>query len=112
MVVTFGNGQSVRAVILAREENEIRAALEGSEDTTRFINVNGTWVSDECEPVGIEFHWQRRIALPTPEEAECICPKDMAAKLIRLLHYGEREEDEASAMAFETPAGTRAYQIV
>jgi hypothetical protein len=71
----------------------MRVALEGAEDILELTNVHGTWVTADCEPVRIGFAWQTRARGMPPSEADCICPQDLAARLIRsLLYSGDARE--------------------
>ena len=79
--------------MLSHEENEIRAIAAGCSDVLVFTRIDGTWVSQETVPVGIEFAWQRRGTSPSTSEDDCTCPKKLAAHLIRMLISGcERGE--------------------
>ena len=93
MTITYPDGNVLEAIVLSHEENEIRAIAAGCNDVLAFTRINGTWISEEIEPVAIEFAWQRRRALPAASEVDCICPKDLAVRLIQsLLNGGEAEE--------------------
>ena len=96
MTITYLDGRAVEAVLLSRSDDTIRVAIEGAEDVTKFCNISGTWVSEDCEPARIEFAWQRRGHKPTISEADCCCSRDLAARLIHLLFTDSTaEEDEA-----------------
>ena len=75
MTITYSDGTVLKAIVLSHEENEIRAIAAGCDDVLAFTRIHGTWISEEIEPVAIEFAWQRRGASPTPSLAACICPK-------------------------------------
>src|ERR1700693_3850114 len=92
MTITYADGRTNEAVILSRTENTVRFALNGSEDVAVFTDVNGTWVSEDCEAVQVEFAWQRHLREQSVVEADCICSRDLAARLIHLLLAGEAEE--------------------
>ena len=93
MILTFLDGRTVNAVILTGTESTMRVALEGAEDILELTNVHGTWVTADCEPVRIGFAWQPRARAVPPSEADCICPQDLAAHLIRsLLSSGDARE--------------------
>jgi len=92
MTINYSDGKSVEAVLLSRRENTMRVAVEGAEDITELSNIRGTWVSDECEPVSIQFAWQRNERTLAPSEDGFFCPHELAAKLIHLLFAGEVEE--------------------
>ncbi|MGD0499513.1 MAG: hypothetical protein ABSC23_13875 [Bryobacteraceae bacterium] len=93
MTITFLDGRTVDAVILARTEATLRVALKGSEDVLELSNVHGTWVSEDCEPVRIGFAWQTRSRVEPPSEADCICPRNLAARLVRSLLEGGNEPE-------------------
>ncbi len=83
------DGTTIEAVMLSQTENAIRAVVEGGDDVIAFFNVHGTRVSEECEPVRIECAWARNVPSGIPTEAEYICPKELASRLIHLLFGGE-----------------------
>src|ERR1039457_2540108 len=88
VTITYPNGIILEAIVLSHEENEIRAMAAGSDDVLAFTRIHGTWISEEVEPVTIEFARQRRGASPTPSLAACICSKELAARLIQSLFRG------------------------
>jgi hypothetical protein len=92
MTITYSDGIAVEAVLLSRTERKMRLAVQGADDVIEVSNINGTWVSADCEPVSIEFAWQRRDRKPTISEAECCCSHELAAKLIHSLFDGVNEE--------------------
>ena len=49
-----------------------------------FSDIHGTWVSEDCEPVLIEFAWQRHDRQATASEADRCCSRELAARLIHL----------------------------
>ena len=55
MTIIYADGKGVEAVLLSRTENTMRDAVEGAEEAMELSNVGGIWVSDECEPVSIQF---------------------------------------------------------
>ena len=55
MTITYPNGTVLPAVVLSRGEEEIRAIAPGCDDVLVFTRIRGTWVSEELEPVTIEF---------------------------------------------------------
>jgi hypothetical protein len=48
-------------------------------------------VSDECEPVSIQFAWQRKKGKPAPSEDDFRCSHELAARLIHLLFAGDAD---------------------
>jgi hypothetical protein len=91
MTIGYRNGKTIEGVTLARTANTMRVALKGCEDAAEFINVHGTWISEDCEPVTIEYG-PRRNAPATLSEADCICPRALAAVLIDLLLTDSAED--------------------
>ncbi len=109
VTITYLNGTTLKAIPLAYDRNVIRAVAPGGDDVLVFTRIHGTWISEEIEPVTIEFEWQRRVATCVSSEDGCICSKELAAHLIQALLSGE-ERDKAggnSLYAF-SPEGTRA----
>jgi hypothetical protein len=93
MTIRYSNGQAFEAVLLNQSEDSMRIALQNSEDVLELKNINGTWITDECEPVQVEFAWSRQSLLDDIAEDECVCSPELAAKLLRLLFAGENEPD-------------------
>jgi len=91
MTIRYANGKAVEGVTLARTANMMRVAIEGCDDAAEFINVHGTWISEDCEPVTLEFG-PRRKASATVSEPDCICSRDLAARLIDLLLTDSAED--------------------
>jgi hypothetical protein len=99
MTIKYANGTKIEAVIVTRRENTIRVAVQGGDDVVEFTEVNGTWVSEDCEPVQIEFAWQQRERQIEYSEDDFICPQELAARLIQMLLEGEEPEHETIAPA-------------
>ncbi|PWU06918.1 MAG: hypothetical protein C5B51_11245 [Terriglobia bacterium] len=94
MTITYANGTKREAVLVKRHENTIRAAVKGEDDFVEFKDFNGTWVSEDCEPVQIEFEWQRHERRAEVTEADCVCSQELAARLIQMLLSGEEPESQ------------------
>ncbi len=105
MIITYSDGIAVEAVLLSRTENTMRLAVQGADDVVEVSNINGIWVSEDCEPISIEFAWQRRDRKPSVSEAECCCSRELAAKLIHSLFTGSIEDK------IELDAPTESLQI-
>lgn len=99
MTIRYANGLTKESVLLSRTQNSLRVAIEGCDDVTEIHQVNGTWVTDECEPVQVTFAWEFNPAAEVTE-ADCICPPEIAASLIRLLYH---PEDEIAAVRSGAP---------
>ena len=93
MKITYRNGQVSEAVLLARDGDHLRVAVDGADDAVSFTRINGVWISDDCEPVRLEFAWESGAARQEAREEDCLCPPELAARLIQLL-YTDSTEDE------------------
>jgi hypothetical protein len=107
MTINYPNGTVLPAVVLSRGEEEIRAIAPDCEDVLVFTRIRGTWVSEELEPVTIEFGHQTAATPAEYSDDDYICPKELAASLIQSL-LGACERDEAGADGFYvfSPQGT------
>jgi hypothetical protein len=79
------------AVLLLRSENMLRIALQGSDDVLELHWIAGMWVTEDCEPVHVDFAWSRLRPAEPVTEADCICSQELAARLIHLLYTGNEE---------------------
>jgi hypothetical protein len=96
MTLRYADGNTLEAVLIKRMGDRIRAVIKDSDDVVELTKISGTWVSEDCEPVHLTFAWQ---ALQRPElvnEEDCICPPELAAHLIHLLHMPESEDESPS----------------
>jgi hypothetical protein len=106
MTITYRDGRQVTAFILSRSEERIRVTVPGCDDPIELNDRNGTWVTEDCEPVRIQFAWQRRTRPEILSEADCICSHQLAARLIHLLMSESEEEELRTACpppSHETP---------
>ena len=100
MTITYPNGAMVQAVLLARGSDYIRAAVPGDDDVRTLHLVCGNWFSDSGDAVNIEFAAQRCDSAGIPSESECVCPKELAARLLSLLAVGSERDDSAEDMLY------------
>jgi hypothetical protein len=106
VTITYPNGTVLEAIVLSHEDNEVRAIAAGCDDVLAFTCIHGTWISEEIEPVAIEFAWQRRGTTPMTSEDDCVCPKALAARMIQsLFRGGEPEEGRSRALYVLSAAG-------
>ena len=91
MTIRYTDGRAIEGVTLARTANMMRVAIEGCDDAAEFINVHGRWISEDREPVTLEYG-PRRKAPATLSEADCICSRDLAARLVDLLLTDSTED--------------------
>jgi hypothetical protein len=94
MVLIYANGSRTEAFLLARTENKIRVAIPGSDDPLELTDVHGTWVTEDCEPVRVQFAWEGKTREQVLTEADCICSHDLAARLLHLLWNPDEETVE------------------
>jgi len=94
MTITYPNGTVLNAIVLAHEDCEIRAVAAGCDDVLVYTRVSDTWLSEDLEPVILGFAWQLGGTMSACSEDECICPKELAARLIST-PAGAGERDEA-----------------
>ena len=91
----------------------MRVAVENGEDSVVLTCVDGTWISEEHAPVHVEFDWQRNLRKEaTQSEADCICSKELAARLIHLLLSGDECESGSDAFLEQRLAGMEVLQMV
>ena len=92
----------MEGVTLARTANTMRVAIKGGDDAVEFIKVHGTWISEDCEPVTMEYG-SRPNAPTTLSEADCICSRTLAAVLIDLLLTNSAEDEWAAHTTPQRP---------
>ena len=92
VTITYPNGTTVQAIVLFHGEQRIRAMAPGGQDVLSFRLLQGVSFSDDLEPVTLAFEWQRGSVPSIPALAECICPKELAAKLVHMLHADDETE--------------------
>jgi hypothetical protein len=95
MIIRYANGRTIQGVALARTDTSMRVALQGGHDVVQFSNINGRWVSEDCEPVNIGSAAAQASAAEPVSEEEFICTPDLASHLVKLL-YQEHEPQEAA----------------
>jgi hypothetical protein len=111
--ITYEGGTVVDAVLLSRQGDKLRAAIRGDCNETReFTRVKDRWISEQCELVVIEFEWQRNPAAKVPTEEDCICSKELAAKLIARLQAGAPTDEIAATKGHVSSRGARALKPV
>src|SRR3954468_22208289 len=102
MTIRYNNGHTLEAVLLSRTETSMRIAPQGSEDSLALQNINGAWITEECEPVQVEYAWPGQSLLAEISEDDCICSPELAAQLLHLLFSGEEQPDANNPAAHAT----------
>jgi hypothetical protein len=98
VTITCPHGTVLEARLLSHQHNEIRAVAAGCDDTLVFTRFHSTWISEELDPVVIEFAWQRRKPFPVTSEDNCVCSKELANRLIHSLLRGSESETESDTL--------------
>jgi hypothetical protein len=97
MTIRYMNGSIYEAVLLSHTDTKLRVALRNSDDVLELNQIGGTWVTEDCEPVHVDFAWSRLRPAEPVTETDCICPHELAAHLIHLLYTGEEMPESKSA---------------
>ncbi|HXK01099.1 MAG TPA: hypothetical protein VMS37_01775 [Verrucomicrobiae bacterium] len=107
MTITWPDGTRARAVLLSRTDYLLRVAVEGEDDARVFCRANDRWVSESGERVDIEFDWQRRTPANVPPLRDCICPQEVANRLIDSFLHPERGATKEEALHVISGTGLR-----
>src|SRR5262245_18880338 len=110
MTVRYIDGTTREAVLLSRTEDKIRLALKDREDIVELTRINGTWVTDDCEPVQVSFAWEGGASAPVMEE-DCICSPEMAPRLLRMLFSPEEAEEISQESVTAAPLAASAARV-
>jgi hypothetical protein len=92
VTISYPNGTVLQAIVLSHDEHGIRANASGCDDVLAFTRIHDTWISEEIDPVTMTFEWQRNRRVSSPSEDNCVCPKNLAARLIQSLFSGHDGE--------------------
>lgn len=103
MIIRYADGRTHEAVLLSHTDNTLRVAAENTDDVLVFSDINGTWVSEDCEPVRIDFEWQRHSHEEAVDLADCICPQELASRLVYLLFSGTDKDGLKAKALVESP---------
>ena len=96
MTITYPDGTILEAMALAHQQNELRVAVAGEGDVRTLRRLRGTWISEEFEPVRVEFAWERVEAAKVPDELDCLCPASLASRLISMVLADAGEDEDES----------------
>ena len=81
--------------------------MSGESDARTIRRIRGGWISEECDPVTVEFAWERHGLPKVPDENDCICPKQMASRLISMMLAGVGEDDLLEDVLYALSSGNR-----
>jgi len=104
MTISYPDGTAVEALLLARGDDTLRVIIPGDDDVRTFTLISGTWVSEDCGQVKIEFAWQRGGKTDVPREVDCICSKELASRLTSMLLVGTAQDDLIEKMLYVSSA--------
>lgn len=107
VTINYLDGTILQATVLSSNEHEIRAIAPGCDETLLLTRAQGVWHSEGTQAATLEFEWQRIPPPPACEEDECICPKELAAHLIRALLVGSEQETVEDRLYAFSPEGSR-----
>jgi hypothetical protein len=111
MTIRYPDGRTVEGAILSRTETAMRVAIRGSDDVAEFVAADGGWRSERLGPVQIEFAWQRHGQRNVIAEADCICPSELASRLIDLLLNESGEAHIEGGKAAPAPRKIRGRRV-
>jgi hypothetical protein len=105
MTILHEDGRSEKAVLLSQERETIRVMVAGDADAREYRQTAGAgWLGESGEVVTVQYEWQGSKRTGAPAEADCVCSKQLAAELIRMLRNPEVEE-EKPGLLMAIPAG-------
>ena len=96
MTIRYADGRTMEGFILSRDEQVIRVAVKSREDAMVLTCVNGTWISEDGGRVEVVFEWQRHSRKEAISESDCVCSKELVARLIHLLLTGAEDGSEVN----------------
>src|SRR5262245_42366382 len=106
MTITFPDGTRLQAALLMRIADSLKAAVPGEDDPRVFTCISGTWISEDVDPVRIEFEWEKRRTTFTKLD-DCICDKGFASRLIARLLSPDDDHLLGEMLFDHPPAGIR-----
>jgi hypothetical protein len=112
MTIRYANGRILEAVVLSRMETTMRVATPGCDDSLELNEIHGVWVTDDCEPVEVEFSWAQYGAASEVTAADCVCSHELCARLVHMLYAGVEETPAASAPLTRNVAVAAAHHEV
>ena len=102
MTIHRADGHRIEAALLARHQHAVRVAVRGSEDAVEFKEWNGTWISEDCEPVWIEFDWDEHANELSRPECAFLCSPERARRVVGVLRRDQETEPLDDFLAVTT----------
>ena len=106
MTINYPDGTVLRALLLSRGNDTLRAAIPVAGDIRTFTRITGAWISEKDEPVEIEFAWQHEQD-DVLSETECVCSKDLASCIVSVLRACPQEDALLDLLYVFSPEGHR-----
>lgn len=101
MIIRYSKRHAVEAALLSRSNESMRVQIRGLKDVTELRQVGGTWLTEDGEPVQIQFEWERRVRPPVVTVDDCICSDELAGRLLEMLFAGESDPETLAAARLE-----------
>jgi hypothetical protein len=92
MTIKYADGRAVEGILLSRMEETMRVAVQDGDDAVEFRCIDGMWISENFEPVEIQFEWQRAKTQQPGFETDRCCTEALASRLIDVLFRGDEVE--------------------
>ena len=112
MTIKYADGRTMEGFILSRNDKTMRVAVKDGGDAVVLSCVNGTWTTEDCEAVEVEWEWQKHSRKKTVAESDCICSKELAARLIQVLLSGDEGEYGSDTLLEQRLAGLECLQMM
>jgi hypothetical protein len=82
--VKYHNGQTRQGVLLTLGGQSIRVALQGCDDVVEYRQINGRWISEDCEVVTFDFS-ERLHDTEDPQEVPAIYASAFHPQILRIM---------------------------
>jgi hypothetical protein len=82
--VKYHNGQTRQGVLLTLGGQSIRVALQGCDDVVEYRQIDGRWISEDCEVVTFDFS-ERLYHTEDRQEAPAIFARAFHAETLRIM---------------------------
>lgn len=98
MKIRYSSGFSFEGTLLSRTEHSMRVLTPRSEDVREFTATkNGVWISEDGEPVQVDFEFVSNTYPSETTEEDCICSQELVANLIQILFAPNNEPEVVPA---------------
>jgi hypothetical protein len=92
MTIHRADGHRIEAALLARYQHAVRVAVQGGDDAVEFKEWHGTWISEDCEPVRIDFDYDERASEPSSQECAFLCSPERARRVVGVLRRDRKTD--------------------